>query len=120
MAKGQSGTKIRTLERINQLARSHSKQAISTIKNIMLDETAADAVRLKAAELMLDRAVGKATQKHEQTIDISIQSQHLEAIKDAAVLRLQAIDANKAKVEYVENIDSLTIEHQPDQRNDLA
>ena len=113
-------TSSRTLEAINNLARSHSKQAIQTIANIMKDDDASDAVRLKAAELMLDRAVGKATMKVEKTIDISIQSQHLEAIKAAAVLRLKALEANEAKVQYVENRADLTIEHVPATRHDLA
>ena len=119
-----STTTSRSLEAINNYARSRSKRALQIINNIMDDDEAPDAVRLKAAEAMLDRAVGKPTQKHEQTIDINIQQQHLLALKDAADIRLKAIDANKAKVHYVEKDDQLTIEHQSDplkkKRHDLA
>ena len=112
-----TSTSSRTIEAINNLARSKSKRAIEVINAVMEDETATHAVRIKAAELMLDRAVGKATQKTEQTVDINIQSQHLEAIKHAAQLRLKAIQSNDAKVHYVEHKDQITIEHE---RNDLA
>ena len=107
-------TNTRTLEAINNLARGKSKRAIEVIGAIMDDESATDAVRLKAAELMLDRAVGKAVNKVEQTVDINVQQQHLIALKDAATIRLNAIEANEQKVKYVEHLDHITIEHEDD------
>ena len=126
-----ASTNSRTIEAVNNYARGRSKRALEIIGSIMEDETAPTAVRLKAAEMMLDRAIGKPTMKVEKTVDINIQQQHLEALKNAADLRLKAIQANKDKVHYVERNDQITIEHvdgdQPaaihrvdDARHDLA
>jgi hypothetical protein len=120
MPKKRHTTTSRSIEMVNNYARSKSKKALETLNAIMCDEKAPYAVRVKAAECMLDRAVGKPTQKHEQTVDVNIQAQHLEALKDAATLRRKAIEGNKAKVQYVEHKDQLTIEHVNDSPHNLA
>jgi hypothetical protein len=54
---------------IRSLARSHTDSALRTLANIMSSEEAPAAARVSAAQALLDRGWGKATQTIEATID---------------------------------------------------
>jgi hypothetical protein len=90
------------MEKINNLARKHSERAIHLLVKAMDDEAAPWNVRIRAAELILDRALGKPVTPTEIKVegDISIQHQHLLAIKAMADRRLQTHDADNQKLKY--------------------
>ena len=96
--------KGRTMEKINNLARRHSERAIHLLVKTMDDEDAAWNTRIRAAELILDRALGKPVTPTEIKVDgdISIQHQHLLAIKAMADKRLQSHDADHQKLKYAD------------------
>lgn len=75
------------------------------INSIMEDEEAPIPVRLKAAEMILDRGVGKPTQKSEATVEVSVQQMHLVAIRDAATLRLDNQGIKPKLIEQGQTID---------------
>jgi len=56
-------TKRRITKAIEEMCREHSELAVSFIAGLIADTEADDAVRLKAAETMLDRAYGKAVDR---------------------------------------------------------
>jgi len=92
------------MEKINNLARRHSERAIHLLVKTMDDEDAAWNTRIRAAELILDRALGKPVTPTEIKVDgdISIQHQHLLAIKAMADKRLQSHDADHQKLKYAD------------------
>ena len=47
-------------DELRQLAREYTRQALDTIVAVMNDATAKPGIRLKAADILLDRAWGKA------------------------------------------------------------
>ena len=53
---------ISPLERLRSLAREHSETALNVIIGIMNAEAIAPDTRLRAAAMLLDRAVGKPTE----------------------------------------------------------
>lgn len=97
--------KGRTMEKINNLARKHSERAIHLLVKAMDDETAPWNIRIRAAELVLDRALGKPVTPTEIKVegDISIQHMHLLAVKEMADRRLRTVDGNQSKLEYAES-----------------
>jgi hypothetical protein len=56
-------TKRKLNKAIEEMCREHSELAVSFIAGLIADTEADDAVRLKAAETMLDRAYGKAVDR---------------------------------------------------------
>jgi hypothetical protein len=52
----------KTPAEIRSLARSHGESAIRTLANIMCNQDAQDNTRIAAANSLLDRGYGKATQ----------------------------------------------------------
>jgi hypothetical protein len=54
---------------IRSLARKHTESAIRTLANIMAAPRSPAAARVSAAQVLLDRGWGKATQVVEATID---------------------------------------------------
>jgi hypothetical protein len=56
----------KTLTEIRSLARSHSRTAINVLVGIMRSNDATAAARVSAANAILDRGWGKATQPHEK------------------------------------------------------
>src|SRR5882757_3240952 len=56
----------KTLTQIRSLARSHTRTAIKVLAGIMCSKDATAAARVSAANAILDRGWGKATQLHEQ------------------------------------------------------
>jgi hypothetical protein len=56
-------TKRKINKAIEEMCREHSELAVSFIAGLIADTGADDAVRLKAAETMLDRAYGKAVDR---------------------------------------------------------
>ena len=53
---------------VQELARQKSREAITTLANIMHDEKAPPAARVAAANALLDRGYGKPTQPISQTL----------------------------------------------------
>lgn len=51
-----------TLARVSSLARQHTKAALAVLFGIMADEEASPAVRVAAADKLLDRGWGKPSQ----------------------------------------------------------
>jgi len=63
--KGSSGNpvgRISVLGPLRDMARNYTTEALETILGIMLDVEAPQAARLKAADMVLDRAYGKVPQ----------------------------------------------------------
>ncbi len=58
----QKTPRARTLTEIRSVARSHTRTAIRVLAGIMLSEDATPAARVSAANAILDRGWGKATQ----------------------------------------------------------
>lgn len=55
----------KTLTEIRSLARSHTRTALNVLVGIMRSKDATAAARVSAANAVLDRGWGKATQTHE-------------------------------------------------------
>jgi hypothetical protein len=55
-------TKAKTITEIRSLARSHTRTAINVLVGIMRSKDATAAARVSAANALLDRGWGKATQ----------------------------------------------------------
>jgi len=83
------------LEKINNLARKHSERAIHLLLAAMDDENANWTIRVRAAELLLDRAIGKPITPTEIKVegDVSVQHLHLLAVKEIAGRRLETLEA---------------------------
>ena len=62
-------SKARTLTEIRSLARSHSRTAVRVLVGIMRSDDATPAVRLSAANAILDRGWGKTAQPIENGED---------------------------------------------------
>lgn len=62
-------SKARTLTEIRSIARSHTRTAIRVLVGIMRSDDATPAVRVSAANAILDRGWGKATQPLENGED---------------------------------------------------
>jgi hypothetical protein len=63
--KGQSGNpggRPRVIGEVQDLARSHTIEAIETLATIMRDDSVSPAARVSAAGILLDRGYGKAPQ----------------------------------------------------------
>ena len=59
----------KTLTSIRSLARSHTEAAINVLATIMQSEDATPAARVSAANSLLDRGWGKATQPEDSVIE---------------------------------------------------
>lgn len=81
-----SGGNKRAAEResIPAMCRTHSKEAIETILEILRDPTARARDRIKAGEVILERGLGKANQI--LTVEGSIAHSHLVASIDPTLL----------------------------------
>jgi len=62
-------SRARTLTEIRSLARSHTRTALRVLVGIMRSDEATPAVRLSAANAILDRGWGKAAQPIENSED---------------------------------------------------
>ena len=62
-------SRARTLTEIRSLARSHTRTALNVLVGIMRSDEATPAVRLSAANAILDRGWGKAAQPIESAED---------------------------------------------------
>lgn len=62
-------SRARTLTEIRSIARSHTRTAIRVLVGIMRSDDATPAVRISAANAILDRGWGKATQPIENGDD---------------------------------------------------
>lgn len=62
-------SKARTLTEIRSIARSHTRTAIRVLVGVMRSDDATPAVRVSAANAILDRGWGKATQPLENGED---------------------------------------------------
>lgn len=60
-------SKARTLTEIRSLARSHTRAAINVLVGVMRSDDATPAARVSAANAILDRGWGKATQPIENS-----------------------------------------------------
>ena len=65
---GNPGGRPKVLGDVQELARQKSPEAIETLSKILLDEKAAPAARVAAANALLDRGYGKPTQPISQTL----------------------------------------------------
>src|ERR1043165_10251374 len=81
---GNPGGRPKVLGDVQELARQRSPEAIETLSNIMRDTKAPPAARVAAANALLDRGYGKATQPISQTLSkvdpSSISDEELAAI----------------------------------------
>jgi hypothetical protein len=66
----------RTLVEIRSLARSHTRTAINVLAGIMRSKDATAAARVSAANAILDRGWGKATQPLENGDDTALELIH--------------------------------------------
>lgn len=66
----------RTLTEIRSLARSHTRTAVRVLVGVMRSEDATPAARVSAANAILDRGWGKATQPLENSDDGAIELIH--------------------------------------------
>lgn len=66
----------RTLTEIRSLARSHTRTAVRVLVGVMRSEDATPAARVSAANTILDRGWGKATQPLENSDDGAIELIH--------------------------------------------
>ncbi len=66
----------KTLTQIRSLARSHTKTAINVLVGIMRSKDATAAARVSAANAILDRGWGKATQPLESSDDGALKLIH--------------------------------------------
>ena len=108
-------TPRKQIAKVNRLALQHTVNAINYIAAVITDDTAPHTVRLKAAELILDRALGKAKSNTEISVsgEVNVQHLHLAAIQDIAVNRLEKLAAGDAsKASYADNMGQV-IEHKP-------
>lgn len=62
-----TGSGSRGISHVRELARQHTQSAIETLAAIMQDDSKKDAARVAAAEALLDRGWGKATQPIESS-----------------------------------------------------
>jgi hypothetical protein len=69
-------SKARTLTEIRSLARSHTRTAIRVLVGIMRSDDATPAARVSAANAILDRGWGKATQPLENGEDGRLEWTH--------------------------------------------
>ena len=69
-------SKARTLVEIRSLARSHTRTAIRVLVGIIRSEDATPAARVSAANAILDRGWGKATQPLENSGDGALELIH--------------------------------------------
>lgn len=68
-AVARKASKARTLTEIRSLARSHTRTAIRVLVGVLRSDDATPAVRVSAANAILDRGWGKATQSLENGED---------------------------------------------------
>ena len=66
----------KSLTEIRSLARSHTRTAVNVLVGIMRSKDATAAARVSAANAVLDRGWGKATQPHENGADGAIELVH--------------------------------------------
>ncbi len=90
------------MERINNLARKHSERAITMLVNIMEDEANPTELRMKAAQAILDRGIGKPTAHivAENQNHYSADDDFLAALKAIAEKRKSANLADVKKLTY--------------------
>lgn len=73
------------LRRLHAVARNKASQlmpkALAYLETVVDDEEAPHGARLKAAEMILDRALGKAKEFKEITGNMSVTHQHLDALR---------------------------------------
>jgi hypothetical protein len=85
----------KTTADIRSLARNHTAKALSTLASIMNQAKAPAAARVQAAQALLDRGWGKATQIVEATIKNSDASR----VTDAELAALIAADSGEGIAE---------------------
>lgn len=104
-----------SLRQVNSLARKHAPEALEAIVELMRDENAPWAVRVRAIEIILDRALGKPTTSADINVsgEVSIQHQHLLAVSEIAAARLAKLaDGDDNKQDYADG-KALVLEHVP-------
>jgi hypothetical protein len=74
--RGEKSSVAKTLVEIRSLARSHTRTAIRVLVGIMRCEDATPAARVSAANAILDRGWGKATQPLENSGDGALELVH--------------------------------------------
>jgi len=85
----------KTTADIRSLARNHTAKALSTLASIMNQAKAPAAARVAAAQALLDRGWGKATQIVEATVKNSDASR----VSDAELAALIAADSGEGVAE---------------------
>ena len=100
--KGQSGNpggRPKEVAEVRELARRHTKKAIATLAEIMLDENAPHNARVAATNSLLDRGHGRPEHKVSGTINFA---QLLEEFTE-----LRAVEQGQAEVLEGEDQDAL-------------
>ncbi len=111
LRKRNNSTKQRTAQLVGQYARSKAKKSLEMINAFREDPKVPITVRMKCAEIILERGLGKATQHTESQVEVNVQALHLHAVKDAAAMRLTG---PKHKLTLVDNPTEDTIDVTPD------
>lgn len=99
--------------KINRLALKHSERALAYVAATIDDATASHAVRLRAAEIILDRSLGKPKSQTEVNVsgEVNIQHLHLDALQAMAQDRLERYaSGDESKLAYAAGE---VIEHRP-------
>jgi hypothetical protein len=89
-------SKTRTLNEIRSLARSHTRTAINVLVGIMRSKDMTAAARVAAANAILDRGWGKATQPLEHSSDGALELIHRIERVIVHPEQLEGPDARKA------------------------
>lgn len=85
------------------MAAEHAEAAMRHVVGLMETDDAPFHVRLKAAEIILDRALGKPKQEIKQEVSMNVTHVHLEAVRSL----------NAMVIEHVDEVEEPTEEDKP-------
>jgi isocitrate dehydrogenase len=85
----------KNLTDIRSMARNHTAKALSTLASIMNEKKANPAARVAAAQALLDRGWGKAT----QTIEATINNADASRVSDLELATIIAADRGEGVAE---------------------
>ena len=85
----------KTLTDIRSMARNHTAKALSTLASIMNEAKAPAAARVAAAQALLDRGWGKAT----QVVEATVNNVDASRVSDLELATIIAIDSGEGTPE---------------------
>lgn len=93
----------KTLTDIRSMARNHTAKALSTLASIMNERKAPPAARVAAAQALLDRGWGKAT----QVVEATVNNVDASRVSDMELAALIAIDSGEGTPEAPQDTSKL-------------